>query len=70
MVQFRVGEEKDVGTGEDVSFQNTGTKIYTCLILDANCYCYFPLFTYKYRPYFGTHMPFLFFLLIELVRMV
>ena len=42
MVQFRVGEEgEDVGTGEDVSFQNTSTKIYTCLILDANCYCYF-----------------------------
>ena len=41
---FAVGEEKDVGTGEDVLFQNTGTKIYTCLILDANCFCYFPLF--------------------------
>ena len=54
MVQFRVGKEKDVGTGEDVSFQNTGTTIYTCIILDANCSFYFPLFTYKYRPYFGT----------------
>ena len=72
--QFRVGEEKDVGTGEVVLFQNicTGTKIYTCLILDANCYCYFPLFIYKGRPYFGIylHMPFLSFLLVELVRMV
>ena len=47
MVEFRVKEEKDVGTGEDVLFQNTGTKIYTCLILDANCCCYFPLFIYK-----------------------
>ena len=25
--QFRVGEEKDVGAGEDVLFQNTGTTI-------------------------------------------
>ena len=72
VVQFRVGEEKDVGTREDVSFQNTGTKIYTCLILDANCYCYFPLFIYKCRPQFGIylHMPFLSFLLVQLVRMV
>ena len=72
MVQFSVGEKKDVGTGEDTLFQNTGTKIYTCLILDANCYCYFPLFIYKCRPYFGiyVHMPFLSFLLVELVRMV
>ena len=72
MVQFSVGEKKDVGTGEDALFQNTGTKIYTCLILDANCYCYFPLFIYKCRPYFGiyVHMPFLSFLLVELVRMV
>ena len=29
MVQFRVGEETDVVSGEDVLFQNTGTKIYT-----------------------------------------
>ena len=36
-----VGEEKDMGTGEKVLFQNTGPKIHTCLILDANCYCYF-----------------------------
>ena len=51
MVLFGVGEEgEDVGTGEDVSFQNTSTKIYTCLILDANCYFYFPLLRYKYRP--------------------
>ena len=64
--------EKDVGTGEDVLFQNTGTKIYGCLSLDANCYCYFPLFIYKCRLYFGIyrHMPFLSFLLVELVRMV
>ena len=27
MDQFRVGEEKDVGAGEDVLFQNTGTAI-------------------------------------------
>ena len=27
--QFRVGEEKDVGTGKDVLFQNTGIKTYT-----------------------------------------
>ena len=68
MVQFRVGAERDVGTGEEVLFQNTGTKIYTCLILDANCYCYFPLFMYKC---FGIylHVPFLSFLLVELVRM-
>ena len=25
--QFRVGEVKDVGTGEDFTFQNTGTTI-------------------------------------------
>ena len=28
VVQFRVGEEKDVGTSEDVLFENTGTKIH------------------------------------------
>ena len=27
MDQFRVGEEKDVGAGEDVLFQNAGTTI-------------------------------------------
>ena len=45
---------------------------YTRLSFDANCYCYFPLFIYKCRPYFGIylHMPFLSFLLVELVRMV
>ena len=60
-----------MGTGEDVLFQNTGTKI-SCLSFDANFYCYFPLFIYKCRPYFGIylHMPFLSFLLVELVRMV
>ena len=26
MDQFRAGEEKDVGAGEDVLFQNTGTS--------------------------------------------
>ena len=26
--QFRVGEVEDVGAGEDVIFQNTGTSIY------------------------------------------
>ena len=64
-----------MGIGEDVLFQNIGTKIYTCLVLDANCYCYFPLFIYKCRPrrpYFEIYlyMPFLSFLLVELVRMV
>ena len=38
-----------MGTGEDVLFKNIGTKIYTRLILDANCYCYFPLFIHKYK---------------------
>ena len=72
VVQFRVGEEKDVGTGEDVLFQNTSTKIYTCLILDANFHYYFPLSIYKCRPYFVIylHTPFLSFVLVELVRMV
>ena len=38
----------------------------------TNCYCYFPLFIYKCRPYCGiyVHMPFLSFLWVELVRMV
>ena len=47
-------------------------NIYTCLILDANCCCYFPLFIYECRTYFGIylHMPFLSFLSVELVRMV
>ena len=47
--QFRVGEVKDVGAGEDVLFQNTGTLYYrykSCLNLDGNCDCYFPLFIY------------------------
>ena len=72
MVQFRVGQEKDVGTSKDVLFQNVGTKIYTCLILVANCYCYFPLFIYKCRPYFRIYlnMPFFSFLLVKLVQMV
>ena len=39
--QFSVGEEKDVGAGEDFKIQ---VQQYRCLNLDANCYCYFPLF--------------------------
>ena len=47
------GEEKDVGAGEDVLFQNTGTTIrmfkYGCefLLLISS------LHIYKCRPYFG-----------------
>ena len=72
MVQFRVGEEKDVGTGEDVSFQNTSTKIYTCLILDTNCYRIVIFLSSHINTghILELHMPFLFFLLIELVGMV
>ena len=73
MVQFRVGEEgEDVGTGEDVSFQNTSTKIYTCFILDTNCYRIVIFLSSHINTghILELHMPVLFFLLIELVRMV
>ena len=54
MDQFRVGEVKDLGAGEE-----------------ANCYCYFPLFTYINAGHIlEVHMLFLSFLLVELVPRV
>ena len=72
--QFRVGEVKDVGAGEDVTFQNTGTTIqimfkfgYELLLLFSDLFS-----IYECRPYFGIylHMLFLSFLLVELVPRV
>ena len=69
----RVGEDKDVGAGEDVLFQNTRTTIqmfkFGCEFLLLISF----LQIYKCRPYFGIYlhkMLFLSFLLVEMVRMV
>ena len=43
--QLSLGEEKDVGAGEDIVFQ-IQVQQYRCSNLDANCCCYFPLFIY------------------------
>ena len=43
--QLSLGEEKDVGAGEDIVFQ-IQVQQYRCSTLDANCCCYFPLFIY------------------------
>ena len=72
MDQFCVGEEKDVGAGEEVLFQNTGT---TRQMFKFGCefsLLISPLHIHKCRPYFGIYLPMLFlsFLLVELVRMV
>ena len=52
--QFRVGEVKDVGAGEDFTFQNTGTTIqimfkfgYELLLLFSDLFS-----IYECRPYF------------------
>ena len=71
--QFRVGEVKDVGAGEDVLFQNTGTTIQIMFKFRWKLWLLFSsLHIYKCRPYFGIylHMLFLSFLLVELVSWV
>lgn len=71
--QFSVGEEKDVGAGEDVLFQNTGTTIqmfkFGCELLllfsslrDINAG--------QILDFIYTCQPFLSSLLVKLVRMI
>ena len=43
--QFRVREEKDVGAGKKFYFK-IQVQQYRCLNLDANCYCYSPVFIF------------------------
>ena len=71
--QFRVGEVKDVGAGEDVLFQNTGTTMQIMFKFGCEFLLLFSsLHIYKCRPYFGIylHMLFLSFPLVELVSWV
>ena len=50
--QFRVKEEKDVGAGEDVLFQNTGTTIQMFKSVCEFLLLISSLHIYKCRPYF------------------
>ena len=52
MDQFRAGEEKDVGAGEDVLFQNTGTTIQMFKSVCEFLLLISSLHIYKCRPYF------------------
>ena len=55
MDQFRVGEVKDLGAGEDVLFQNTGTTIEIMFKFGSELLLLFSsLHIYKCRPYFGS----------------
>ena len=56
--QFRVGEVKDVGPGKTFCFKIQAQQYRSCLNLDANCCCYFPLFMYnrgKFRRLKNNH---------------
>ena len=74
--QFRVGEVKDVVSEEDVLFKKKRKvqQYRSCLNLDANFYCDFPLFIYinagHILKFICTCMLSLSFLLVESVRMV
>ena len=74
--QFRVGEVKDVVSEEDVLFKKKRKvqQYRSCLNLDANFYCGFPLFIYINAGHIleviCTCMLSLFFPLVESVRMV
>ena len=74
--QFRVGEVKDVVSEEDVLFKKKRKvqQYRSCLNLDANFYCDFPLFIYinagHILEFICTCMLSLSFLLVESVRMV
>ena len=76
MDQFRVGEVKDVVSEEDVLFKKKRKvqQYRSCLNLDANFYCDFPLFIYinagHILKFICTCMLSLSFLLVESVRMV
>ena len=76
MDQFRVGEVKDVVSEEDVLFKKKRNvqQYRSCLNLDANFYCDFPLFIYinagHILKFICTCMLSLSFLLVESVRMV